>query len=187
MRTKALTVLGLLLVVFAGDSKAAACFCGTPSIEKAFERSAAIFLGQVVQVTGPRELTIGTNVEQLHVVKFFVWERWKGPEGFEVEILSAQKQRSCFSSPPMEVGETYLVFAEPVNIKEGSSGVQGIVTPCNRTTRLVGPAPEHAVYVPALATIFELDELVRPVAPQRSPAFGRQLIRKSLFSPPSFF
>src|SRR6185369_1999203 len=87
MRKRALVVLSLLLLVLANESHARACFCVAPGVEKSFETAASVFVGEVVQISGPRNVEIGSGVEQLYVVKFFVWEQWKGTKGFEVEIL----------------------------------------------------------------------------------------------------
>ena len=177
MRKKALVVLSLLVIVLASESHARACFCVAPPIEKSFAKSASIFVGEVVQIGVSRNVETGSGVEQLYPVKFFVWEQWKGPKAFEVEILSPQKQRSCFDRPPMEIGETYLVFADPVTLKDGSSKIQGIVQPCTLTTLFIESGPEAKVRLDALATIFALDKLTRP-APQREPAFARKEIGK---------
>lgn len=180
MRKKALVVLSLLLIVLATESHARACFCVAPMVDKSFESSASIFVGEVVQISGPREVETGSGVEQLYVVKFFVWEQWKGTKAFEVEVLSPQKQRSCFDRPPMEIGETYLVFADSVTLKDGSRKIQGIVRPCTLTTLFIESGSQPGVRLDALATIFALDKLTKPAPPHREPAFGRKEIGKGL-------
>jgi|GEM_PF-2577620 len=180
MRKRALVVLSLLLIVLANETRARACTCVAPGVDKAFQTSASIFVGEVMQISGPLDVEIGSNVEQLHRVKFFVWERWKGPKAFEVEILSPQKQRSCFDRPPMEIGETYLIFADPVSVKNGSPQIQGHVTSCTLTTLFIGAGPQPKIRLDALATIFLLDKLTGPAPPQRTPAFGRKEIHTKL-------
>ncbi len=180
MRKKALVVLSLLVIVLASKSHARACFCVAPPVEKSYQKSASIFVGEVVQIGVPRDVETGSAIEQLYPVKFFVWEQWKGPKAFEVEVLSPQKQRSCFDRPPMAIGETYLVFAEPVTVKDGSLKIQGVVNSCTLTTLFIGSGPQPKVNLEALATIFGLDKLTKPAPQQRTPAFGRKEIGKGL-------
>jgi hypothetical protein len=169
--------MSLLLIMLATESQARACWCIPPMVDKAFETSASIFVGEVVQISGPREVQTESGVEQLYPVKFFVWERWKGAKAFEVEVLSPQKQRSCFDRPPMQIGETYLVFADPMTV-EGSPRIRGIIKPCSRTTLFVGSGSEPVVGLDAVATILELDKVAKR-APQRTPALGRQEIGRA--------
>ena len=178
MRKMVFVILSLLLMVLANESQAKACFCVAPPLDKSFEAAASVFIGEVVQISGPSDVETGSGVEQFYVVKFFVWEQWKGTKGFEVELLSP-KQRSCFGGPELEIGKKYLIFADPVTVKDGSTKIQGILKPCTLTSLFVGSGPQPTVRLDALATIFALDKLTNP-PPQRMPAFGRKEIGKGL-------
>jgi hypothetical protein len=151
-----------------------ACYCIGGFVEDEFVKAANIFIGEVVEVSGPREVATVSGVEKFNVTRFFAWDRWKGTKTLDVEVLSELPENSCVAYPPMRVGEVYVVFARPFNVKHSSANLQGLVTTCSLTTRMVGPGPQHQVYVNALATIFALDNLTKPVRPQRILAFGRQ-------------
>jgi hypothetical protein len=182
MRLIAITILVLLAITSVrGSQGVSACYCIGDLVENEFVKAANIFIGEVVDVSGPREVATGSGVEKFNVIRFFVWDRWKGAKTFDVEVLSELPENSCVAYPPMRVGEIYVVFAQPFTVKNGSQNLQGLVTTCTLTTRMVGPGPQHEVHVNALATIFALDKLTKPATPQRTPAFGRQPIGKILF------
>jgi hypothetical protein len=178
MRNKVFVILSLLVTVLLCESRAAAsCFCVSPRIAQSLKKSASVFIGRVTQISGPREVRIGDRTEQLYVVKFFVWERWKGAEGLEVEILSTQKENVwCFEYPALKIGETHLIFADPIDSKDVSANVEGIVNGCSNSTRLIGPGPEFEINGWSLYPLFELDSLTRPQPAQIRTGFrGPQL------------
>lgn len=179
---KILVILGALLMVHASEvqvtqAQVAQCFCVGGPVEKQFVEAASIFIGDVVEVSGPREVLTSSGVQKFYVTRFFVWDRWKGAKGFDVEILTPLLEDSCVAYPPMSIGATYLVFANPLSVKNASPKIQGIVTSCTLTSLFVGAGPEPTVRSSALATIFELDKLTNP-PPQRTPAFGRKPVGK---------
>jgi len=181
---KILVILGALLIVQASEvqvieAQVAQCFCVGGPVEKQFVEAASIFIGDVVEVSGPREVLTGSGVQKFYVTRFFVWDRWKGAKGFDVEVLTELLEDSCVAYPPMSIGATYLIFANPLSVKNGSPKIQGIVTSCTLTSLFVGSGPQPTVRLGALATIFELDKLTNP-PPQRTPAFGRKEMGKGL-------
>jgi hypothetical protein len=175
MRKRLLVVLGPLLIMLAGATQAVACYCGKPVLNKVLEKSESVFVGQVVEISGPRGIEIGANAQNLYVIKFFVWERWKGARDREVQILAEQGEKSCFAYPPMRVGETYLVFAQPVTVNNASVQVQGMVDNCTRTSRLGGASPRPEVdKETGLLDLFALDRLTKQGTPQGALLFGRE-------------
>lgn len=171
MRRILLTGLALMAVTLACSSPAfSSCFCMGGSVEKQFARAANIFIGQVVEVSGPREVAHGSGAQKLYVTRLFVRDRWKGNNAFDVEILTELRD-SCTAYPQMSIDETYLVFADPIAVKGASSKTQGLVTTCGLTALLVGSGPNPVVGLNALATIFELDKLIGRELPKRTPAF----------------
>lgn len=185
MRLIPFTILVLLTMTPVRASQGVSCYCIGGFVEDEFVKAANIFIGEVVEVSGPREVATGSGVEKFNVTRFFVWDRWKGAKTFDVEVLSELPENSCVAYPPMRVGEVYVIFAQPFTVKNGSPKIQGIVTTCTRTVRMVGAGPQHQVYVNTLATIFALDNLTKPPA-QSTPAFGRQPIG-NVFSNPFGF
>lgn len=134
-------LLGVAVVlILIGVTSVSACYCGRPLVEKAFRQSAAIFVGEVVEVSGPEKVELGNEVRSLYKIRFFVWESWKGTKAIEIEVLGGQSEASCFEYPPLRVGETYLVFADPLPSDNLSPRIQGVLSNCNLTTRLSGPA-----------------------------------------------
>ena len=162
MRRIALAVLGLLMVTLASASPVAAGRCDA-LVDNASKTAASIFMGEVIAVGEPREVTIGSRTEMLYVTKFFVWERWKGPKSLEAEVLTELPFH--WGLPQMRVGSVYLVYAFPVSIQDQSSKFEGIVTHYSPTI------PFHRF---ALSDAFALDRIFKPKATQRM----------FLFSPP---
>jgi hypothetical protein len=175
-----LAILGLLTITVATAAPATIpCYCVGPPVEKSLQRAASVFMGQVVEVSGPRSVSVGEAVQKFYVTKFSVWDQWKGNRAPEVEVLTELHEDSCVAYPRMTVGERYLVFANPITVKADSPNIQGIVTTCTLTTRVSGPGPEYELTNGhALATMFDLDKLTKAAPPKRIPAFGLQPIGK---------
>ena len=180
---RVLVILAALIVVLVSESQAAApasCFCVAPRIDLALKKSTSIFVGHVIAISGPREIQIGDRAEQLYQVKLLVWERWKGATGVEVEVLAKQKEQPwCFEYPAMKVGETHLLFVDPIQAPDLPPNVDGIVNGCSNSIRLSGPAPGFESDTGGLPTMLELDRLTKPPT-QRTPVFGVREWGKSL-------
>ena len=180
MRLMTFAILGLLAIKVASASPAISpCYCAGPPVEKSLQRAASVFMGEVVEISGPRPMAVDGEVQNFYVTRFSVWDQWKGKKALEIEVLTELRDNSCVAYPLMTVGERYLVFANPVAVKDDSPNVQGIVTTCTLTTRVSGPGPEYEVAKGhALATMFDLDKLTKRAPPKRIPAFGLQPIGK---------
>ena len=177
MRRTAVTFLGLLVITIASVTPAAACYCAFRSTDEAFEVSARVFLGQVVEVSAPREIKFGSETKKVHVTRFFVWEKWKGTKALEVEVFFEIPANSCSTEPLIKVGEMYMVFSDSVSVKEGFPKVQGIVTICSNTYRVSGPDPQSEFTdLRAVSDALMLDKLRRSRVPLRTPLFGRQVM-----------
>jgi hypothetical protein len=107
MRTSARLVgllVGLALTLLL-PQRSSACSCtGFPEFDYAVSHSAAIFLGEVLEIrpAGP------PHFESVWV-KLHVEESWKGPSQSEIEILTAENEGICgYRFIP---GERYLVYA----------------------------------------------------------------------------
>lgn len=103
-----------------------ACFCIQPDVREGFERARAVFVGEVLEITPSSKATNFQEVlMQPQTVRFKVDITWKGPFWTEATVLNGGY---CFRVP-MNKGEKYLVYAEPV--ADGSDDV--VVTSCGRT------------------------------------------------------
>ena len=175
MRRIALVVLGLLTMTFASASWARACDCSNFLIEDASKTSASIFIGEVIDVSDPREVLIESKTEKVYLTRFLVWERWKGAKSIEAEILVELPVHNT----QMTVGEVYLVYAKPLALQDGSAKIEGIVTRCTRTALMERPGPQQKVVNPLpFYDVFKLDKIFKPTA-QRTPAFQRNEKPKS--------
>ena len=161
MNKSVLLILAVVLVLIS-VTPVSACYCGRPLIEKAFRQSTAVFIGDVVEISGPQRVETVGEPKNLYKIKFFVWELWKGTKAIEIEVWAAQVEASCFDYPPVQMGETYLVFADPLPPNNLSPRIQGIITNCNLTTRLRGTAPRSDVdRGNGLREMFTLDRIVK--------------------------
>lgn len=181
MRRIALTAFGLLVMTVGSASPVAACYCVLRSTDEAFEVSASVFLGQVVEVSGPRVVGFGSQTKKIQVTRFFVWQQWKGAKALEIEVFVDVPANSCGADRSMKVGEMYMVFADPVSINDISPKIQGVVTVCTNTYRITGPNP-HSDFSNDRAVLdaLVLDKLGGSRAPIRTPAFERVIINKCL-------
>ena len=115
--------VALFLVVSAEQSFACSCTRTIEPVKKqvqrAYKDSAAIFSGEVVEISDSSEDT-GNFLVKLKVAK-----SWKGELGDQVTISTAKNGAMCGYT--FEAGKTYLVYAD--GPKESL-----IVTNCSRTT-----------------------------------------------------
>jgi hypothetical protein len=102
----AVSLLALALLVLLPDC-ASACTCMIPSsgqtqqeiAKQALSDSAAVFAGEVVDISAGEPLT----------VSFRVSEVWKGPERGTLEVTTSSQESAC--GYPFEEGREYLVYA----------------------------------------------------------------------------
>lgn len=167
MKRTTLVVLAILTMTFASAFPAAACDCSDFFVEGASETSASIFMGEVIDVSGPREVLIGSETEKVYLTRFLVWERWKGPKSIEAEVLVEPLEYYA----PMKVGEVYLVYAKPLARKDGSAKIEGIVNGCTRTVLIQRPGfQQNAVNLMPFHDVFQLDKIFGPTT-QRTSVF----------------
>jgi hypothetical protein len=123
----------MVVALAAGATICNACFCITPDVRESYERARAVFVGEVLEIIpSPKAKNFNDVLMLPQTVRFRVDTFWKGPFWTEAKVLNPGY---CFRVP-MNKGEKYLVYADPV--AEGSSDV--IVSACSRTTSLSYPA-----------------------------------------------
>lgn len=155
MKRMTLVVLWLLTMTLASASSADACDCGDFLVEDASKTSASIFMGEVIDVSDPREVSIGSKSEKVYLTRFLVWERWKGAKSIEAEVLV--EPLGYYTQ--MRVGEVYLVYAKPLALQDSSTKIEGIVNDCTRTTLMLRPGPQQKVVNPLpFYDVFKLDK-----------------------------
>jgi len=161
-------VLGLLTMTLANAPLAVACDCSDFLVESASKTSASIFIGEVIDVSDPREMLIESKTEKVYVTRFLVWERWKGTKSIEAEVLIELPAHYT----QMSVGEVYLVYANPLTLQEGSAKIEGIVRRSTRTALIERPGPQQKAVNPLpFSDVFQLDKIFKPAAVQRIPVF----------------
>lgn len=101
--------LALAMFLFASAERSFACGCAASpesekkQIQEAFTNSAAIFSGEVV------ELSESPADESEFIVKLEVAQSWKGESKREITITTAKEHSMCGYF--FQIGEKYLVYA----------------------------------------------------------------------------
>ena len=100
----------LFLLLSAGRN-VSACECVPLSQHKAFERAAAVFVGEVIEIKDS-DVSLGRGLGNYSVaVRFKARQYWKGARAAEITIHTEQGALSC-RTLKFEVGKTYLVYAD---------------------------------------------------------------------------
>ena len=126
----------LLMFVFASlvlfsRSIYAATFCVTPEFAGAAARAEAIFSGKITKVE-PVDDRSAARREYFVTFKVDTW--WKGKPAAEMRVLWRPSILDCPYLPVGEVGEDYLVYADPSRSTTRDQFAE--VTTFNRTSRL---------------------------------------------------
>lgn len=120
---------GLILL---SRSVYAAGFCLTPDFAQAIDRAEVIFSGEITSV---KQVQSNTTTAGEYVVTFKVETWWKGTPAHEIRLLWRSAVVGCPWFPVGEVGEHYLLYADPSK-NNGSRNQFPEVTIFNRTSRL---------------------------------------------------
>jgi len=138
-------LVGLILL---SRSAYAADFCVAPDFASAVDDAEVIFSGEITSV---ERVQSGTTEAGQYVVTFNVDTSWKATPAHEMRVLWRSKVVGCPSFPVGEVGEHYLLYADPSKNNTGRNQLPE-VTIFNRTSRLpVGRRPE-SVLIPDWST-----------------------------------
>jgi hypothetical protein len=122
-----LLAFGLLIIA---APVASACECMPPSHSKAFRKAAAVFVGEVVDISDS-DVPIVEGANYSVAVKFKVIEYWKGRVGTEITVHTEQGVMSC-NEYKFQKGEKYLVYARGKNLT--------VFTGCSRSAPLSSAA-----------------------------------------------
>ena len=118
----------------------AATFCITPEVVGATARAEAIFSGKITKIEQVQTNTVSAGT---YFVTFKVETWWKGKPSHEMRVLWRSSILDCPYLPVGEVGEDYLVYADPSKSTTREQFPE--VTVFNRTSRL--PANQTSVNV----------------------------------------
>ncbi len=111
-------LITLLFTAFVGqDSIASGCSCTDfPSQRLIFNRSSAVFFGEVVDISESDVPLFNDDPKVLsYAVTFKVIEFWKGVKGPEITVHSDMGGLSC-SGFKFWKGKKYLIYAEGKNL-----------------------------------------------------------------------
>ena len=114
-------------------------FCIVPDVPDAIDRAEAVFSGRIVDIVAAQKNS-GSPSE--YVVKFEVQEWWKGNPLRESRVLWRTEMFGCSYYRVGEVGERYLVYADPPKSELGRREKLLEVTIFNRTSML-DPSPQE--------------------------------------------
>jgi hypothetical protein len=133
----------VLFVILMASPVLGSCFCVKPEVVQAFEAARAVFVGEVLEIVPPRSTDKdAVFADRVHTVRFKVEITWKGPFWAEATVLAPMG--NCFSMRPLNKGEKYLVYADPVEVSAKSTDV--MINACNRTTRLSTSTTEPGLF-----------------------------------------
>jgi hypothetical protein len=165
-------------------------FCVVPGVEEGVQRATLVFSGKIVSISRAQannDNSATSNSE--FVVKFEVEAWWKGAGNLEMQVLWRTDIVGCSYFPIGEIGERYLVYADPS--KRTVAGEEHLleVTIFNRTSKI--PANTRAVNQfdgetqrkrPVLLEMAELNRLDASVDIQISLVKGVRLLGVRLSS-----
>jgi hypothetical protein len=115
MRTALLAAL-IIAMLIPSAQVAYSCSCAPPSQKRVFNRSSAVFFGEVVDIW-ESGVPLFDDQPEVHsyAVKFKVIEYWKGVKSSEVIVHSDLGGLSCHQFA-FAKGKKYLVYAEGRNL-----------------------------------------------------------------------
>ena len=105
---------------FLGLETGHACVCEAPrTVEEAFAKSSAVFVGKVTKIYRPFLDRLGITRTYGHRVKFEIKKRWKGPITKTIVVTTRLSGEAC--GYPFKENKEYLVYVvdEPADIQTG--------------------------------------------------------------------
>ena len=120
MRPARLIFVSAVLTCVLGGGLGYACTCMAPrTVEEAFGKSSAVFIGRVTRIYRPFLDRLGITKTHGHRVEFEIKKRWKGPVTRTIVITTRLSGEAC--GYPFEENKEYLVYVvdEPADIQTG--------------------------------------------------------------------
>jgi len=137
----------IVFLTFDTNQYAYACSCasrGGPSPSEAFEKSTAVFSGEVIEIDKNDSSNIKT-------VKFDVQRVWKGVSGNQTTVITGSGDANC--GYPFVMNETYLIYAVGDPLYTQSCGRNTLFADSYDDLRVLGPGtevPEFPFTIPIL-------------------------------------
>lgn len=136
MRSCAASTLVLTIFLFLNSPASAADLCITPDVLDAFDRAKIVFSGKIVSVM-PVPQDRGSRTPLDYIVSFEVEKWWKGTGSQQVSVVWRSSMHGCSYFPVGEIGESYLVYADPLTPTHLASESLAEVSVLNRTSKLL--------------------------------------------------
>lgn len=124
------SIMFVVITLVCCSSTYAADFCVTPDALGAAAQASMIFTGKITDVA----LAGKSSSEFIVSLQAETW--WKGTPTPEVRVLWRTNIPGCDYFPVGDVGERYLVYADPPTIKGAARDMLPEVTILNRTSKL---------------------------------------------------
>ncbi len=118
--------------------------CGGPSPSEAFEKSTAVFSGEVTEIDK-------NDSSPTKTVKFDVQRVWKGVSDNQTTVITGSNDANC--GYPFVMNETYLVYAVGNPLYTQSCGRNTLFADSYDDLRVLGPGievPEFPIAIPVL-------------------------------------
>ena len=141
----------IVFLAFYTDQYVYACSCasqGGPSPSEAFEKSTAVFSGEVVEIDK-------NDSSPTKTVKFDVQRVWKGVSGNQTTVITGSGDANC--GYPFVINETYLIYAVGDPLYTQSCGRNTLFSDSYDDLRVLGAGievPEFPFVVPILLISF---------------------------------
>lgn len=136
MRFSIVSTVVLTIFLFLNSPAFAADLCMTPDVLEAFDRAKLVFSGKILNVM-PVAQDSGSRTALDYVVSFQVEKWWKGTSSQQVSVVWHSSSFECSVFPVGEIGENYLVYADPLTTTHPGSKSLAEVSVLNRTSRLL--------------------------------------------------
>ena len=136
MRSFAPSTVVLTLFLFLNSPAFAADFCMTPDVLEAYVRAKLVFSGKILSVMVVPQDT-GSRTALDYVVRFEVEKWWKGTGSPKVSVVWRSSIHECSYFPVGEIGENYLVYADPLTTPHLGIEPLAEVSVLNRTSKIL--------------------------------------------------
>jgi len=136
VRSYAPATVVVTIFLFLNSPVFAADLCITPDLLEAFARAKLVFSGKILNVT-PVPQGSASRTASDYVVSFEVEKWWKGSGSERVSVVWRTSMFGCAYFPVGEIGENYLVYADPQTTTQLASASLTDVSVFNRTSKLV--------------------------------------------------
>ncbi|HKR11116.1 MAG TPA: hypothetical protein VJT15_03580 [Pyrinomonadaceae bacterium] len=163
-------IVGIFLAI---TSTARASICVAPGVPGALDRAEAVFVGKIVNVAAARDDNGALSTTD-YVVRFEIQESWKGTEAREMNVLWRSQIEGCSYYPVGQIGETFLVYADPSSSGPAHKG-RPEITIFNRTSLL--PPKSGTVTLSQPVSGRETSLYLAPELNKRDAANDLQLLR----------